>query len=544
MGFKHQVRWFRISDQDARIVIVGAGMAGLTAAAYLSRAKYDVLLIEKNKEIGGLVNSFQRDGFVFDTGAKSIENSGIIRPFLDDLGIELELLQSPVSVGIEKDVINVISEDSLNDYKNLLEKLYPEYIEDVYKIISFIQKIMKVTAVLYGIDNPIFKDLKKDKAFLFKKLLPWLGKFLLAVRRTNRLNEPVEEFLEQMSTYKPLTDIVDQHFFKNTPTFFAMGYFYVFLDYFYPKGGTGELPKAIYQKIIEWGGETKTETEISKIIPSKKIVIDLNGNNYPYDYLIWGADLKTLYNKISMENLDEKISRKINEQKEKFLSYRGGDSVFTLFLGLDEPLEKFGAISNGHFFYTPSKKGLGEIHRSELKSLIDNFENTPKEEILQWLDKFCELNTYEISIPALRDPSLVPKGKTGLIVSMLFEYDLFKRVKEASWYEEFKTEVENRILETLTNSIYPDIKDKILFRILLTPITILDRVGSSEGAITGWSYEKPVPVVNSLLKIYKSVVTPIPNVWQAGQWVYSPSGIPIAILTGLIAAQKIMKKKF
>ena len=48
--------------------------------------------------------------------------------------------------------------------------------------------------------------------------------------------------------------------------------------------------------------------------------------------------------------------------------------------------------------------------------------------------------------------------------------------------------------------------------------------------------------VNNLLKIFKSVLTPIPKVLQAGQWVYSPSGIPIAILTGFLSAKKIMKK--
>jgi len=532
-----------MNDTDKKIIIVGAGMAGLTAAAYLSRAKYDVLLIEKNKEIGGLVNSLKRDGFIFDAGPRSILNSGITRPMLNDLGINLELLSSPVSVGIENDVINIISEDSLYDYKTLLEKIYPEKIEDIHRIISFMEKMMKDMEILYRIDNPLFKDFKKDSAYFFKELLPWLGKFLLTVRRMNRLNEPVEEFLEKLSSYRPLTDIIDQHFFKNTPTSFAMGYFYVYLDYFYPKGGTGKIPKAIEQKIIEWGGKIQTETEISKITPSKNEISDINGNSYQYDYLIWGADSKTLYQRINTDNLDEKISRKINDQKEKLFSHRGGDSVFSLFIGVDEPLERFESISKGHFFYTPSKKGLGELNRSVLKLLVENFETTPKKEVLEWLDKFCKLNTYEISIPALKDPSLAPKGKTGLIISILFEYDLFKKVQEASWYEEFKIEIENRILETLSSSIFPKIEEKILFRFSFTPLSIFNRAGSSEGAITGWSFEKPVPVVNRLLKIPSSVKSPIPKVLQAGQWVYSPAGVPISILTGLLAARKIMKDK-
>ena len=152
-----------MNDTDKKIIIVGAGMAGLTAAAYLSRAKYDVLLIEKNKEIGGLVNSLKRDGFIFDAGPRSILNSGITRPMLNDLGINLELLSSPVSVGIENDVINIISEDSLHDYKTLLEKIYPEKIEDIHRIISFMEKMMKDMEILYRIDNPLFKTSRKTQ---------------------------------------------------------------------------------------------------------------------------------------------------------------------------------------------------------------------------------------------------------------------------------------------------------------------------------------------------------------------------------------------
>jgi len=96
------------------------------------------------------------------------------------------------------------------------------------------------------------------------------------------------------------------------------------------------------------------------------------------------------------------------------------------------PLETFSSISNGHFFYTPLKTGLGEVHKSELDSLIENFDNTQKEQILQWLDKYFQLTTYEISIPALRNPDLAPAGKTGLVISALFEYDLIKKVKDAN----------------------------------------------------------------------------------------------------------------
>ncbi|MFX1272634.1 MAG: FAD-dependent oxidoreductase, partial [Promethearchaeota archaeon] len=150
---------------------------------------------------------------------------------------------------------------------------------------------------------------------------------------------------------------------------------------------------------------------------------------------------------------------------------------------------------------------------------------------------------YEISIPALRNAALTPEGKTGLIISMLFEYDLIKKVRDANWYDEFRVEVETRMLDTLSNSIYPGLKDKVLFQSSATPLSIEKIAGTSEGAVVGWSYLSPVPVVDSLRKMSSSVKTPIPNVYQAGQWAYSPAGIPTAILTGWHAAQNVMKTK-
>jgi phytoene dehydrogenase-like protein len=47
-------------------IVVGGGIAGLCAAAYLSKAGKKVLLMEKQSITGGLVQTFQRDGVFFD----------------------------------------------------------------------------------------------------------------------------------------------------------------------------------------------------------------------------------------------------------------------------------------------------------------------------------------------------------------------------------------------------------------------------------------------------------------------------------------------
>jgi phytoene dehydrogenase-like protein len=220
---------------------------------------------------------------------------------------------------------------------------------------------------------------------------------------------------------------------------------------------------------------------------------------------------------------------------------RGGDSVYTLFVQVDAPTDSFKQIAHGHFFYAPSKQGLGETHWSELKGILGSPGEPDKPRILKWLNKYLSLNTYEISIPALKDPDLAPEGKTGLIISILTEFDLFKKIAEDGWYEEFIGEMEDRIIRVLADSVYPMLRDKVIGRFSFSPLSYANRVASSEGAITGWSFQEPVPVVHKIQQANRAVLTPLPSIYQAGQWTYSPAGVPMSVLTGKLAARRILK---
>jgi len=136
---------------------------------------------------------------------------------------------------------------------------------------------------------------------------------------------------------------------------------------------------------------------------------------------------------------------------------------------------------------------------------------------------------------------MVPPGKTGVIISLLAEYYLFKKIQEAGWLDEFIMELEDRIMKVISASIYPMLKDKVITRFSFTPLSIENRIGSSEGGITGWAFGESMPVINKIQIADRSVLTPIPSVYQAGQWVYSPAGVPMSILTGKLAADKILK---
>ena len=546
------LKHFKENQLKYDVIIVGAGMAGLTAGSFTSDAGYSVLICEKENRVGGLINSFNKNGFIFDSGIRAIENSGIVFPMLKSLGIEIEFVKSQVSLGIENKVINIISEENLEDYHKLLSSFFPENKNDIEKIIHHIRTVMKYMHVLYGIDNPIFKDLKNDRQYLFRVFLPWLGKFLFTIGKINRMNMPVNKHLRMFTENQSLIDIIGQHFFKETPSFFAMSYFSLYLDYNYPLGGTGMIPRKLEKYCTDRKADIAKNTKIVTINPDNHSVTDEQGKVYFFKKLIWASDQKTMYRCMDQSNItNPKTKQKFMSRKNKIKNKMGGDSVFTIYLSVDLPPSYFSEISKGHFFYSPLKMGLGKKIYSDLDQLLALQSRYPTienlEKIKKWISKYICYNTFEISIPVLKDKNLAPEGKTGLIISVLFDYHLFEILDEQGWYNEIKIHIEKLIIDLLSKTIYPNLCTAILDSFSFSPLSIARKTGSSEGAITGWAFtNKGMPAINKIQNVSRSVLTPINDIFQAGQWTYSPSGLPIAILTGKLAANRViseLKKK-
>lgn len=537
------------TDHPYDAVVVGGGIAGLTAAAYIARAGRSVVLFERQDKIGGLVQTFERNRVFFDTGLRSIENSGIVLPMLKQLGIPVGFIKSQVSIGIENQVLCLQDCDDLDRYEEFLISQFPGNVKDIRLIIREIRKIMGYMDVLYGIDNPVFLNIKEDKKYLLRVILPWMFKFIATIRKIGKLQEPVDEYLKRFTTNQQLIDIIAQHFFQKTPTSFALSYFRLYLDYLYPEGGTATLPEKLADYVVEHGGEIRTSTIIESLNPEDKYVQDDQGNRIGYHQLIWAADMKLLYNSIPEDHLrNEDLKRKIGGQRSLLKDLRGGDSIFAVYLTVQERKEFFSGICTGHFFYTPSKSGLSRLNGQLIADLLNQQQPDPqnaeiKNRVKNYLKEFCDLNTYEISIPVLRDPGLAPEGTTGLIVSLLFDYQLAKRIDDNGWTEEMKEFLEQQFIRVLNDTIFPGFKEKITDRFSSSPLTIKRLTGNTDGGITGWAFTNPyIPVVHQMHKSAKSVDTVLPSVYQAGQWVYSPSGLPISILTGKLAADKVLKR--
>jgi phytoene dehydrogenase-like protein len=516
-------------------IVVGGGIAGLTAAAYLSKQGIKVAVIEKEETLGGHVSSFQYKGHLFDGGIRSMENSGILVPMIRDLNLNVELIKTKVTIGIADQVIAIENVKDIDQYEQLLMTHFHENELEIKKIIKEIKRTLRYMDVLYGIENPMIVNYKKRPFQALKTLMPWFFKFIPTLYQIDRLNRPVELYLRRFTNNQALIDMITQHFFKATPAFFALGYFSIYFDYYYPKGGTQQLINALEDLIDEQKGTILRDTCIQSIDVKKRIIIDQQKNSYQYQKLLWAADLKSLYQRLDLDELDHaKTSKRIMKKYELIKDKRGAESALTVYATVSLKSDYFKNIASEHFFYTASAKGVSQFKFTYAEQ---------KETIFTELEKIYAHSTYEISIPALRDESLSPSHETGLIISILVDYEMIKHISKLGLYDQFKSHAQTQFIEVLSNSIFSKLKANIIDTFCSTPFTFEKRTANTDGAMVGWSYQnQPIPVHHRMFNIMKSIQTPIPNVNQAGQWTFSPAGLPISIMTGKLAADHIKKK--
>lgn len=523
------------------VIVVGSGMGGLTTAAYTSRAKRSTLLLEKSKNPGGLFGTFTSGGYVFDHGARAVENSGIMFPMFKQLGLDLPFVKSPVHIRSKEHAVEVKSDIELDEYEAFLNQLFPNEKESIRKIIEDIIKISKQMHVLYGIENPLFiDDAFTNLRYITQTILPWAWKFITTIPKTQKFFKPVKDHLRQFTQSQPLIDFISQHFFEETPAIFAMSYFSLYMDYNYPKGGTGTVVKAFVDLIEKQGGIIQYESEVTEVDIDKKTVKVRSGHVYQYRKLVWAGSPTLLHPRVFTSQ--KKWLKRQQVALAKTQKGKGADSVMTVFMKVKDPDHRLAQQAGMHTFFTPYLDGLSTHPLSMIQHPDGTFIND-QTKVFDWLTEYYRRNTYEISVPVLRDASLAPPQESGFIVSVLLDFKLTEFIYQQGWYDAFKALSNQYFVDILDETWLKGLKAATYETLHASPLTMVKFASVHEGSLSGWSFaNQPMLAEYLFTRVNRSIVTPYPSVYQAGQWAFAPAGLPTCALTGKLAADRVIKE--
>jgi phytoene dehydrogenase-like protein len=502
------------------VVIIGGGLAGLSAGAYIARDGHSLLICEQAEQTGGYFRSFNREGFCFDTGLKAVENAGMLLPMLQQLKLDKKVnLHKSITAMVFSDGFVVLKTPrDIHQFYDHLSQHFPDQRSGLKALEKDSDKISQWVNVMVTLPNPLFEEPKH----LLGRLPAWLFHnfpALINFRSTQSLLEvPLTKYLERHLSNPNLIRILSQLYFGGTPALFGLGYSKIYLDYYYPEKGMQSLTDVLEGYIIKKGGYIQTNTRVSKISVEngQAIGVELeNGGVIRSKYVISASDMKrTFLDLVEPLALNKKFRDRIEKAEI-------GESAVCVFLGTDIPAEKLPVQGCPHFYVHPDYEGIEAMDRMK----DDFFSHTP----------------VEMSIPVLNNPALAPPGKSGIIISALaksgFSRDWETQAgKTTPAYYVLKEKVADQLI-SIAQKVIPDLKKHILFHQIDTPYTYGRYTLNSGGSICGWTYDRQTTFHRKGTGgMGTSMLTPIDNLLQAGHWTVYPGGAPVCILSGRLAA--------
>ncbi|RUL49603.1 phytoene desaturase family protein [Lysinibacillus antri] len=255
--------------------ILGAGIGGLMAGAFLAVNGYQVSVFEKATTVGGSAGWYHRKGRRFPTGATlafGLEEHGLLQNLLAQLQIELEIenLDHPMDVILKDRKISIYQDTKR--WNEELQLAFPEKSKEVQQFwdeLTFLgESVHSVTAS--GVSLPIrhFTDLGKMPQYLITHPLSLLrlGRYASwTVEDLLRKHElasyvPLRSFLNAQLLDAAQTDITEAALLPSSLalTIYRRGSFHV-------KNGIGQLSQVLADKIRECGGEIYLSSPVSSL---------------------------------------------------------------------------------------------------------------------------------------------------------------------------------------------------------------------------------------------------------------------------------------
>ncbi|MCU0821002.1 MAG: NAD(P)-binding protein [Spirochaetes bacterium] len=299
---------------DFDVIIIGSGIGGLTAGAYLAKYGIKTLICEQHDKSGGYFTSFTRKGYTFDAGIQGCENSGLLIPMLEQLGIRdrIELRRSKVALSLPDFFRGLQHYSDLNMYYDNFKKIFPAESAGIDRVKKEAMKYCKIMDALMNMPNAMYISGRQ----VLKKIPLWLLKHIPAmmniIKFVKLIKVPVEDYLAAFIQDKQLIRLLSVGY-RGNPTPFSLTFIYTMMDYYYPgAGGVQAIPDLLAGFIIENGGEVRYKTSVEKIIIENNKasgVVLKNGDIIRGKFVVNNGDLRrTLSNMISGKDSPGRLS--------------------------------------------------------------------------------------------------------------------------------------------------------------------------------------------------------------------------------------------
>ncbi len=472
-----------------KILIIGAGMAGLSAGVHALRNGYEAEIFEMHHLPGGLCTAWQRNGYTFDgcihwlVGTKPGSQFNRLWREVGALK-DIEVVDHDIFMSIEAG-----EGKTLHIYSDL-ERLREHLLEHSPEDKPVIDKMINGAKALSGVSFPLEKpeEISKiwDMPAMLVKMLPLFGVFgkfsrISIAGYLKQLKNPfLKEALAQVmpigySMLSLLSTLASQHD----------------RDAGFPQGGSLAFARSIEKRFLELGGKINYRSRVTRILIENNRATGVlleDGSDIKGDLVISAADLRTTaYELLRKKYLTPKIKKSFSH----FPVYSSVQISLGIAADLSGEAEKLAVKLND-----PPDLGLGK-------------------------HEYLYLTNYSF------DPTLAPPGKTMVSATLLSSYDYWEPL--AADKDNYRAEKE-KLAELAKNAVekrFPSAAGKIEKVDVATPLTYHRYTGVWKGAYMAWI----VPPDEGRFKLPKQLPG-LEGFYQVGQWIEPPAGLPGSMLTG------------
>ena len=466
-------------------IVVGGGIAGLTAATYVAKAGAKAILIERREKVGGYCGSFKRDGYIFDEAVHYINNygeSGLLRRICRDLNVEglIQVLRIDPSDRLlmpNKEI--VIYTDSDRTLEGL-KALFPKQANALDRFFGLVQNFHFNTIYVQW-HGKSFRELL-DAYFSEEELKTALSVF----SSTLGLNSEGLSAVAGLAYYKG--SILDG------------GYHVV--------GGAQKLADALLARYLEYGGEVLLEAQVKEILLNNRRIHGIklsDGTQVRGKTIIAACDATQVFTEMLQDG------RPTTTFGERITSMSPSLSNFIVYLGIKGRLNKEVPKCCNLWYFPFTREAQGSVDITE-----DN----------------NEVGFVHIALSSLHDRSLAPPDGETLV--------LFTGARYLS--KEYWEKNRNRLTDVLikrAEKIMPDLKSRIAVMLPATPQTLYRYTLNRGGAYRGWA----LTAEQTRWDILPSR-THFSGLFLAGHWVTTPvgnGGVSMAAISGRNTARSVLR---